>query len=114
MTPLLLPAVQHQLVQRHRAAHRCRQPVALLDRQNHLERQLDVIKETNCGRWQLEWNLLKLRIDLYGLKVKYGDFDWVSYPAYDQIKSQITAAYQTNTVNPLSNIALFCITWICL
>lgn len=45
MTPLLLPAVQHQLVQSHGAAHGGRQPVALFDRQNHLERQLDVMRD---------------------------------------------------------------------
>ena len=45
MTPLLLPAVQHQLVQGHGAAHGCRQSVALFDRQNHLETQSDVMKD---------------------------------------------------------------------
>lgn len=37
MASLLLPAVQHELVQGHGAAHGCRQPVALLDGQNHLQ-----------------------------------------------------------------------------
>lgn len=37
MTPLLLPAVQHQLVQGHGAAHWCRQPIALFNGQNYLE-----------------------------------------------------------------------------
>ncbi|TNN79359.1 hypothetical protein EYF80_010383 [Liparis tanakae] len=45
MTPLLLPAVQHQLVQGHGAAHWCRQPVALLNRENHLERQSQAMKD---------------------------------------------------------------------
>lgn len=31
MTPLLLPAVQHQLVQGHRASHRRRQPVSFFN-----------------------------------------------------------------------------------
>lgn len=35
---LLLPAVNHQLVQSHRAAHGRRQPVALLYGQDHLQR----------------------------------------------------------------------------
>lgn len=34
---LLLPAVNHQLVQSHGAAHGCRQPVSLLYRQDHLQ-----------------------------------------------------------------------------
>lgn len=37
MASLLLPAVQHELVQGHGAAHWRRQPVALLDGQNHLQ-----------------------------------------------------------------------------
>lgn len=63
MTPLLLPAVQHQLVQGHGAAHRCRQPVALFDRQNHLERQLDMMRDLKSkpGRWLLYGILLALK-----------------------------------------------------
>lgn len=37
MASLLLPAVQHELVQGHGAAHGCGQPVALLDGQDHLQ-----------------------------------------------------------------------------
>lgn len=39
-TAFLLPAEKHELVQGHGAAHGCREPVALLYRQNYLQKDI--------------------------------------------------------------------------
>lgn len=103
MTPLLLPAVQHQLVQGHGAAHGCRQSVALFDRQDHLETQSDVM-ECKCERRRLNWNL-------FSVKGKVRFFSWVSCNQFTAV-SPCSRPNKHNTANWIMLCCiLICIYW---